>query len=89
MAMGYMEHDQLPKAVEMLKRALLAARGSWKPLPILVNACLGYLEGQADAGDMKELTTGKSVGDVLDQMKMNGFAVDEETQKILATRPSL
>ncbi|KAJ6884917.1 hypothetical protein NC652_031803 [Populus alba x Populus x berolinensis] len=39
MAKGYMEHDQIPKAVEMLKRAVNVGR-DWKPDPILVNACL-------------------------------------------------
>ncbi|KAB5530104.1 hypothetical protein DKX38_020185 [Salix brachista] len=53
MAKGYAEHDQIPKAVEMLKRAVNVGR-SWKPDPILVNTCLEYLEGQGDTEEMKE-----------------------------------
>lgn len=55
MAKGYMEHDQIPKTVEMLKRAVNVGR-DWKPDPILVNTCLEYLEGQGDAEEMKEFT---------------------------------
>ncbi|KAJ6878143.1 pentatricopeptide repeat-containing protein [Populus alba x Populus x berolinensis] len=55
MAKGYIEHDQIPKAVEMLKRAVNVGR-DWKPDPILVNACLEYLEGQGHAEEMKEFT---------------------------------
>jgi hypothetical protein len=50
-----MEHDQIPKTVEMLKRAVNVGR-DWKPDPILVNTCLEYLEGQGDAEEMKEFT---------------------------------
>ncbi|KAG5233367.1 pentatricopeptide repeat-containing protein [Salix suchowensis] len=53
MAKGYAEHDQIPKAVEMLKRAVNVGRG-WKPDPILVNTCLEYLEGQGDTEEMNE-----------------------------------
>ncbi|KAF9670800.1 hypothetical protein SADUNF_Sadunf13G0106400 [Salix dunnii] len=53
MAKGYAEQDHIPKAVEMLKRAVNVGRG-WKPDPILVNTCLEYLEGHGDTEEMKE-----------------------------------
>ncbi|KAJ9170962.1 hypothetical protein P3X46_019020 [Hevea brasiliensis] len=111
LAMGYKEYNQMSKAVEMLKRALISRNG-WKPNPTTLTACLNYLEAQGDAEGMEEIikslkrselltrdiyhrlvrtyiAAGKSVTEVLDQMKIHDFVADEETHKILEAKPSL
>ncbi|KAF2283225.1 hypothetical protein GH714_043573 [Hevea brasiliensis] len=54
LAMGYKEYNQISKAVEMLKRALISRNG-WKPNPTTLTACLNYLEAQGDAEGMEEI----------------------------------
>lgn len=100
LALGYMEHKNMPKAVEMLKKALMVGRQDWKPNPIILSACLDYLEGQGDVEGMEEFLrilknlvplsrdmydrllrtcvgSGKSVSEVLSQMKLDGFTADQ------------
>lgn len=112
LAVGYREHNQMPKAVEMLKKAISVGRQGWWPQPITLDACLDYLERQGDVSEMEDMigllkklgplnrdiyhrwlrtcvAAGGSVSEVIDQMKMDGFSADEETQEILETRPSL
>lgn len=112
LALGYMEHENMPKAIEMLKKALLVGRQGWRPNPIILSACLNYLEEQGDVEGMEEFLrllknlvplsremnhrllrtcvgSGKSVSEVLSQMKLDGFTTDDEIQKILEIKPSL
>lgn len=109
LGIGYMEINQMSKAVEMMKKTMLIGRQGWRLSSVNLVACLEYLEGERDVEGMEEIITlyrtsgpltmdiyhrllrayveaGKSVSTVLDQMKMDGFIVDEETQKILETR---
>lgn len=106
LAVGYMEDKNMPKAIEMLKKALLVGRQGWRPNSITLSNCLDYLEEQGDIEGMEEflrllknsgplsrdmyhsllrtcVRNGKSVSEFLDQMKIDGFTADEETEKIL------
>ena len=55
LAEGYMEDKQMPKAVEMLKKAISAGRKGWKPNPIILEACMEYLEGQGESEEIEEI----------------------------------
>ncbi|XP_022969060.1 pentatricopeptide repeat-containing protein At2g20710, mitochondrial-like [Cucurbita maxima] len=55
LAMGYVEHGLMSKAVEMLKRAMLVGRQDWKPNQDILEACLNYLEEQGDGETMEEM----------------------------------
>jgi len=108
LAVGYMEDKNMPKAIEMLKKALLIGREGWRPNSITLANCLDYLEEQGDVKGMEEflrllknsgplsremyhsllrtcVRNGKSVSEILDQMKIDGFTADEETERILGT----
>ncbi|KAK0590070.1 hypothetical protein LWI29_022331 [Acer saccharum] len=112
LAVGYEKDNQMPKAVEMLKRAISVRKKGWSPNSVTLDACLDYLEGQEDVDGVKDMirllkksgpltkdiyhrwlrtcvAAGDSVSEVVDQMKMDGFSVDEETDKIIKTRQSL
>ncbi|KAK1567045.1 hypothetical protein Q3G72_007511 [Acer saccharum] len=109
LAIGYVEQNQMLKAVEMLKRAISVGRGRWWPTSVTLDPCLDFLEEKGDVGGIEDIikllkkpltrdiyhrwlrtcvTAGDSVSKVLDQMKLDGFSVDEETDKILKTGPS-
>ncbi|GAV70430.1 PPR domain-containing protein [Cephalotus follicularis] len=53
LAIGYIKHNQMPKAVDMLKRSFL--RHGWVPNSDVVTACLDYLEGQGDLDEMEDM----------------------------------
>ncbi|TXG55166.1 hypothetical protein EZV62_020422 [Acer yangbiense] len=112
LAVGYEKDNQMPKAVEMLKRAISVGKQGWSPNSVTLDACLDHLEGQEDVDGIKDMirllkksgpltrdiyhrwlrtcvAAGDSVSEVVDQMKMDGFSVDEETDKILKTGQSL
>ncbi|KAK9284738.1 hypothetical protein L1049_023915 [Liquidambar formosana] len=55
LAIGYMEHKQMPKAVEMLKNAMFIGRQGWRPNTVVLAACLEYLEGQGDIKGLEEI----------------------------------
>ncbi|OVA14940.1 Pentatricopeptide repeat [Macleaya cordata] len=55
LATGYLEDDQIPKAVETLKKAILARRSGWKPNRDTLAACLEYMKGQEDVEGAEEL----------------------------------
>ena len=54
-ANGYVHSNQLPKAVEMLKRALRMSQKGWMPNANTLAACLDYLKDQGDATGMEEI----------------------------------
>ncbi|KAI9178501.1 hypothetical protein LWI28_027304 [Acer negundo] len=112
LAVGYEKDNQMPKAVEMLKRAISVGKQEWSPNSVSLDACLDYLEGQEDVDGVKDMirllkksgplkrdiyhrwlrtcvAAGDSISEVVDQLKMDGFSVDEETDKILKTGQSL
>ncbi|WCJ30724.1 Tetratricopeptide repeat (TPR)-like superfamily protein [Euphorbia peplus] len=55
LARGYVERNEIPKAVEMFMRALSVSTKGWKPKPIMLNACFDYLELQGDVKGMEEV----------------------------------
>ncbi|XP_065873311.1 pentatricopeptide repeat-containing protein At5g14770, mitochondrial-like isoform X2 [Euphorbia lathyris] len=55
LARGYVEQNQIPKAVEMFNREISVSEKGWRPDPIVLKACLDYLEAQGDAEGMEEL----------------------------------
>lgn len=55
LAIGYVENNQMPKAVEMLKKALSVGRKGWVPNPNILEACLDYLKGQGESKEMEEI----------------------------------
>ncbi|KAF5187784.1 Pentatricopeptide repeat-containing protein [Thalictrum thalictroides] len=54
LATGYLEDNQIPKAVEALKSAFLARWPGWKPHRDTLAACLLYLKQQGDAEKTEE-----------------------------------
>ncbi|PIA55317.1 hypothetical protein AQUCO_00800210v1, partial [Aquilegia coerulea] len=54
LATGYINANQIPKAVEAIKEALLVRRPSWKPKRDTLSACLVYLKQQGDAKETEE-----------------------------------
>lgn len=55
LAKGYMEHNQMPKAVETLKKALLIGRKRWMPSRLTLASCLDYLKDQGDVTGIEEI----------------------------------
>ncbi|KAJ4830368.1 hypothetical protein Tsubulata_037266 [Turnera subulata] len=55
LANSYIEHDKMPKAVEMLKRAFSCARKDINPFSVTVSSCLDYLEREADVEGLEEI----------------------------------
>ncbi|KAK6252947.1 hypothetical protein QUC31_014667 [Theobroma cacao] len=46
---------RMPKAVEMLKKAMSVGRRGWRPRSMVFAACLDYLEEQGDGRGMEEM----------------------------------
>ncbi|XP_065875508.1 pentatricopeptide repeat-containing protein At2g20710, mitochondrial-like isoform X2 [Euphorbia lathyris] len=55
LARGYVEHDQMSKAVETFKKAISVGRKGWKPDMTVLNACFDYLKAQGDAKSLEEI----------------------------------
>ena len=55
LAAGYHENNQMEKAVDTLKKALLATSQGWKPNPVTLSACLEYLKGKDDVEEAENL----------------------------------
>ncbi|KAL5581794.1 hypothetical protein UlMin_014236 [Ulmus minor] len=55
LANGYMDRNQIPKAVEMLKKALSIGRKGWMPNLSTLTSCLDYLKEQGDTTGMNEI----------------------------------
>lgn len=55
LAKGYVEDKQMPKAVEMLKKAISVGRKGWRPNSIILDACIEYLEGQGNLEEIEEI----------------------------------
>lgn len=53
--LGYLKNGRMEEAVEMTKRACLAAHSGWKPDYATVTACLEYLETKGDEKEREEL----------------------------------
>ncbi|KAJ4975805.1 hypothetical protein NE237_000911 [Protea cynaroides] len=56
LATAYLKDNQIPKAVESMKNAILASRPGWKPNCSTLAACLEYLKGQGDIEGIEEFT---------------------------------
>ncbi|CAK9177596.1 unnamed protein product [Ilex paraguariensis] len=55
MALGYQRHNQMEKAVETMKKSILASHPGWKPnLPTLAS-CLEYLKGKGDVEGAEDI----------------------------------
>lgn len=76
LAIGYAENKQMPKAVEMLKKALSVGRKGWKPNPATLEACLDYLKERGDSTEMEE---------IIDLLKEIGSLDSDTNQKFLRT----
>lgn len=55
MALGYLKSGQMDEAVEMTKKACLAAFSGWKPDHATVAACLEHLKKKGDEKETQEL----------------------------------
>lgn len=44
LAAGYHENNQMEKAVDTMKKSLLAIPQGWKPKPVTLSACLEYFK---------------------------------------------
>lgn len=55
MALGYFKKEQMDKAVETMKKAILASRPGWTPNFATLASCLEYLEGKGDEDTAKEI----------------------------------
>ncbi|KAF8413888.1 hypothetical protein HHK36_001882 [Tetracentron sinense] len=55
LATGYLEGNQILKAVEMMKKAILASQPGWKPNRVTLAACLECLKGKGDVEGAEEL----------------------------------
>uniref|UniRef100_A0A5B7ATK0 Pentatricopeptide repeat-containing protein n=1 Tax=Davidia involucrata TaxID=16924 RepID=A0A5B7ATK0_DAVIN len=53
---GYIEDNQVPKAVEALKKAILVCPPNRKPSKDTLATCLEYLEGRGDVEEAEEFT---------------------------------
>ncbi|KAA8515263.1 hypothetical protein F0562_018507 [Nyssa sinensis] len=51
---GYIEDNQVPKAVEALKKAILVCPPNWKPSKNTLATCLEYLEGRGNVEEAEE-----------------------------------
>ncbi|GMN28014.1 hypothetical protein TIFTF001_001887 [Ficus carica] len=65
LANGYVENNQMPKAVEVLKKGLSIGRKGWMPSCVTLAACLDYLKGQGDVTGMEEILSALRNMDVL------------------------
>ncbi|PIA55325.1 hypothetical protein AQUCO_00800217v1 [Aquilegia coerulea] len=54
LATAYVEHNQIPKAVEALKAAFLKRRSGWKPHRDTLAACLAYMKQLGNAEKTEE-----------------------------------
>ncbi|GAV86127.1 PPR domain-containing protein/PPR_2 domain-containing protein [Cephalotus follicularis] len=64
LATGYLQSNQTPKAVEMLKEAITACKPRWKPNRELIITCLDYLKREGDlegAGKLIRLLRAKDI----------------------------
>uniref|UniRef100_A0A7N0TJT1 Pentatricopeptide repeat-containing protein n=1 Tax=Kalanchoe fedtschenkoi TaxID=63787 RepID=A0A7N0TJT1_KALFE len=52
---GYLAQKQMPKAVEMLKKALMTKRQGWRPQSSDLGSCLDYMEGKTDIEGLEEM----------------------------------
>ncbi|XP_059277825.1 pentatricopeptide repeat-containing protein At2g20710, mitochondrial-like [Lycium ferocissimum] len=55
LALGYCSNDQMEKAVETLKKAILASVPQWKPLIRSWASCVNYLQSNGEAKREKEI----------------------------------
>ncbi|XP_057472989.1 pentatricopeptide repeat-containing protein At2g20710, mitochondrial-like isoform X1 [Actinidia eriantha] len=55
LASGYQEDDQMEKAAETMKKAILASHQGWKPNLATLAACLEYLKGKGSTQVAEEL----------------------------------
>ncbi|XP_062107337.1 pentatricopeptide repeat-containing protein At2g20710, mitochondrial-like [Humulus lupulus] len=55
LANGFVENNQMPRAVEMLKKSLMIGRKGWMSNPVTLAACLDYLKDQGDVTGMEEI----------------------------------
>ncbi|XP_058082714.1 pentatricopeptide repeat-containing protein At2g20710, mitochondrial-like [Magnolia sinica] len=54
LATGYLEDNQIPRGVEMMKKAMSVKRHGWKPNSDNVASCLEYFKGQGDVEGAEE-----------------------------------
>ncbi|XWS39466.1 hypothetical protein CRYUN_Cryun18bG0056700 [Craigia yunnanensis] len=76
LATGYQIDGQMAKAVETLKKAILASISGWKPNIVTLAACLKFLEGEINIEAAEEILQLLRVGghfstDVYDRLVMN------------------
>ncbi|KAA8524404.1 hypothetical protein F0562_010805 [Nyssa sinensis] len=55
LAFGYHKSNQMAKAVETMKKAILASQPGWKPNGVILASCLEYLNGKEDVEAAEEL----------------------------------
>ncbi|XP_030508521.2 pentatricopeptide repeat-containing protein At2g20710, mitochondrial [Cannabis sativa] len=55
LANGFVEKNQMSRAVEMLKKSLVIGRKGWMSNPVTLAACLDYLKDQGDVEGMEEI----------------------------------
>ncbi|KAA8524401.1 hypothetical protein F0562_010808 [Nyssa sinensis] len=55
LAFGYHKYNQMAKAVETMKKAILASQPGWKPNSVILASCLEYLKGKEDVEAAEEL----------------------------------
>ncbi|XP_012090892.1 pentatricopeptide repeat-containing protein At2g20710, mitochondrial [Jatropha curcas] len=48
LATMYLQNDQTPKAVEMMKKAIVVSGPKWKPSSDSLTSCLEYLNGEGE-----------------------------------------
>ncbi|OVA14938.1 Pentatricopeptide repeat [Macleaya cordata] len=54
LATGYLEDNQIQKAVETMKKSILASHPRWKPNRVTLAACLEFLKGKGDVEGAQE-----------------------------------
>ncbi|KAJ7948302.1 Pentatricopeptide repeat-containing protein [Quillaja saponaria] len=55
LALGYIVHNHMEKAVETLKKVILASQPGWKPNLSIVGSCIEYLKGKGDLESEMEI----------------------------------
>lgn len=55
MALGYWTNNQMEKAVELMKKVILASQPGWKPNFAVLGSCLEYLKGNGDVDKVEEI----------------------------------
>lgn len=88
LARGYLDHDQIEKAVESTTKAVLAALPGWKPDKDVVVACLEHFRTKADLGGAEEFI--KLLGDrniipVNIQERLLNQLKNEDSNAVVAT----